>query len=169
MIAAADDPPQVADQFEATIVWMADEALHRRPRLLAQARPRRPCRRTVQEPKYEINVNTMEQLAAKTLELNAIGVAEVPTDKPIVFEPYADNRTLGGFILIDKITNATVAAGMLHFALRRAQNVHWQAIDITRDSHAQLKNQKPRGAVVHRAVGLGQVDHRQSGREEAAP
>jgi len=98
---------------------------------------------TVRAPKYEINVNTLEHLAARTLELNAIGVAEVTTDKPIVFEPYAANRTLGGFILIDKLTHATVGAGMLHFALRRAQNVHWQAIDVTREMHARAKNQTP--------------------------
>jgi bifunctional enzyme CysN/CysC len=99
---------------------------------------------TVQAPKYTVNVNSMEHMAAKTLELNAIGVAEISTDKPIVFAPYADNHALGGFILIDKISNATVAAGMLHFSLRRAQNVHWQATDIGRDAHAMLKNQKPR-------------------------
>jgi len=86
----------------------------------------------------------MEHMAAKTLELNAIGVAEVLTDKPIVFEPYANNHVLGGYILIDKITNATVAAGMLHFSLRRAQNVHWQTTDIGREAHAALKNQKPK-------------------------
>jgi bifunctional enzyme CysN/CysC len=102
----------------------------------------------VQEPKYEVNINTLDRLATKILGLNAIGVAEVLTDKEIVFEPYAvqgsaPNKALGGFILIDKITNATVAAGMLHFSLRRAQNVHWQAVDITRDMHAKLKNQKP--------------------------
>jgi bifunctional enzyme CysN/CysC len=99
---------------------------------------------TVQQPKYTVNVNTMEHLAAKTLELNAIGVAELATDKPIVFEPYAQSRMLGGFILIDKISNRTVGAGMLHFSLRRAQNVHWQATDIGREEHANLKNQKPR-------------------------
>jgi bifunctional enzyme CysN/CysC len=99
---------------------------------------------TVQEPKYQVNVNTMEHLAAKTLQLNAIGVAQITTDRPIAFEPYTQNRTLGGFILIDKFTNATVAAGMLHFSLRRAQNVHWQATDIGRETHAQLKNQTPR-------------------------
>jgi bifunctional enzyme CysN/CysC len=98
---------------------------------------------TVQHPKYQVNVNTMEHLAAKTLDLNAIGVANLSTDKQIVFESYEQNRTLGGFILIDKITNATVAAGMLHFSLRRAQNVHWQATDVTREFHAGLKNQKP--------------------------
>uniref|UniRef100_UPI0037C9DFD9 adenylyl-sulfate kinase n=1 Tax=Sphingorhabdus sp. TaxID=1902408 RepID=UPI0037C9DFD9 len=99
---------------------------------------------TVQSPKFTINVNNMEHMAAKTLELNAIGVAEILTDKPIVFEPYVNNHVLGGYILIDKITNATVAAGMLHFSLRRAQNVHWQATDIGREAHAALKNQKPK-------------------------
>ena len=98
---------------------------------------------TVQPPKYQVNVNTMEHLAAKTLELNAIGVATLSTDRPIVFEAYADSRDLGGFILIDRITNATVAAGLLHFALRRSQNVHWQATDLGRGHHAGLKNQKP--------------------------
>jgi bifunctional enzyme CysN/CysC len=141
VIAAADAPPQVSDQFEATIVWMADDALiPGRAYWLKLAT--QMVSATVQAPKYTVNVNTMEHMAAKTLELNAIGVAEVATDKPIVFEPYADNRTLGGFILIDKITNATVGAGMLHFSLRRAQNVHWQATDVTREAHASLKNQK---------------------------
>lgn len=96
------------------------------------------------EPKYEINVNTMDHLAAKTLELNSIGVAEVTTDKPIVFEAYAENESLGGFILVDKLTNRTVGAGMLHFSLRRAQNVHWQPTSIGREDHANLKNQTPR-------------------------
>ena len=98
---------------------------------------------TVAEPKYQINVNTREHAAAKTLELNAIGVANVTTDRDIPFAPYAENRTLGGFILIDKMTNATVGAGLINFALRRAQNIHWQATDVTRDHHANLKNQKP--------------------------
>ena len=142
VIAIADNPPQVADQFEATFVWMADEAmLPGRPYWLKTAT--QTVSASVQAPKYQTNVNTMEQLAAKTLELNAIGVANFSTDKPIVFEPYADSRTLGGFILIDKITNATVAAGMIHFALRRSQNVHWQATDVSREKHADLKNQKP--------------------------
>jgi bifunctional enzyme CysN/CysC len=141
VLAAADAPPQVADQFEATIVWMADEPmLPGRPYWLKLGTQMIGAQ--VQHPKYQINVNTMEHLAAKTLELNAIGVANISTDKPIVFEPYADSRDLGGFILIDKISNATVAAGMLHFSLRRAQNVHWQAHDVTRETHANLKNQK---------------------------
>jgi bifunctional enzyme CysN/CysC len=142
VISIADTPPQVADQFEATFVWMADAPMIvGRPYWLKLGT--QLVSATVQRPKYQINVNSMEQLAAKTFELNAIGVSEISTDKPIVFEAYADNRALGGFILIDKITNATVAAGMLHFSLRRAQNVHWQAIDISREAHASLKNQKP--------------------------
>src|SRR6185503_12632107 len=130
--AVADKPPEAADQFEATLVWMSDEAmLPGRSYWLKLAT--QTVSAQVQAPKYQVNVNTMEHLAAKTLELNAIGVANLSTDKPLVFEPYERNRTLGGFILVDKITNATVAAGMLHFSLRRAQNVHWQAVDITRD------------------------------------
>ena len=143
VIATADQPPQAADQFEATIVWMDDDAM-----LVGRSYWLKLGTQivsvTVQQPKYTVNVNTLEHLACKTLELNAIGVAEIATDKPLVFEPYADSRTLGGFILIDKITNRTVGAGMLHFALRRAQNVHWQATDITREVHASLKNQKPK-------------------------
>lgn len=142
VIAAADAPPEAADQFEATLVWMADEAMIAgRGYWLKLAT--QTVSATVQPPKYEINVNTLDHLAAKTLELNGIGVVELSTDKPIVFEAYADNRTLGGFILIDKLTNATVAAGMLHFSLRRAQNVHWQATDISREMRSDLKNQKP--------------------------
>jgi bifunctional enzyme CysN/CysC len=143
VIAAVDRPPEVSNQFEATLVWMDDEALiPGRAYWLKLAT--QLVSATIQPPKYVINVNTLAQLAAKTLDLNAIGVAEIATDKPIVFEPYVENRTLGGFILIDKMTNRTVGAGMLHFALRRAQNVHWQPTDVSREAHAALKNQKPR-------------------------
>ena len=143
VIALADAPPQVADQFESTLVWLNDEALiPGRAYWLKLAT--QTVSATVQSPKYVVNVNTMEHLAAKTLDLNAIGVVEITADKPIVFEPYVDNRTLGGFILIDKITNATVAAGMLHFSLRRAQNVHWQAMDVTREARATLQGQDAR-------------------------
>ncbi|MEO5938433.1 MAG: sulfate adenylyltransferase subunit CysN, partial [Sphingomonas sp.] len=143
VIAVADNPPQVADQFEATIVWMADDAL-----LPGRGYWLKLGTQTVtaqvHAPKYQVNVNTLEQLATKTLDLNAIGVANLVTDKPIVFEPYADSRELGGFILIDKLTNATVAAGMLHFALRRARDVHWQSVDVSRTAHAQQKGQEPK-------------------------
>ena len=142
VIAAAEAPPEVADQFETTIVWMADEPmLPGRPYWLKIGT--QTVTATIQQPKYQVNVNTMEHLAAKTLELNAIGIANLSTDKPIIFEAYEASKELGGFILVDKITNATVAAGTVHFALRRAQNVHWQALDVGREVHATLKNQKP--------------------------
>ncbi|MSQ68356.1 MAG: sulfate adenylyltransferase subunit CysN [Gammaproteobacteria bacterium] len=143
VLAAAASPPQVADQFEATLVWLSDDAL-----LAGRAYwlklGTQWASAQVQQPKYQINVNTLEHLATRTLELNAIGVVTLTTDKPIVFEPYASQQELGGFILIDKYNNATVAAGMLHFALRRSQNVHWQAIDVTRTAHAEHKHQRAR-------------------------
>jgi bifunctional enzyme CysN/CysC len=102
----------------------------------------------VHEPKFEVNINTLEHLAAKSLGLNSIGVAEIATDREIVFEPYvvegsSPNRALGGFILIDKLTNATVACGMVHFALRRALNIHRQHLEVSRETHAALKGQTP--------------------------
>ena len=142
VIAASDDPPEAADQFESVVVWLDDEPLQV-GRSYWLKLGTQTVSATVKAPKYTVNVNTLEHLAAKTLELNEIGVAELTTDKPIVFEAYADDRSLGGFILIDKMTNATVAAGMLNFSLRRAQNVHWQAVDISREAHSGLKNQKP--------------------------
>jgi len=147
VIAAAGDPPEAADQFEATIVWMAEEEmLAGRGYWLKLGT--QLVTATIQEPKYEVNVNTLEHLAADTLQLNSIGVAEIATDRDVVFEPYAvegesPNRALGGFILIDKMSNATVACGMLHFALRRAENIHRQHLDVSRETHAQLKGQKP--------------------------
>jgi bifunctional enzyme CysN/CysC len=147
VIAAAAEPPESADQFEATIVWMADEPLLP-GRGYWMKIGTETVTATVYEPKYEINVNTLERLAADRLELNAIGVAELATDREIVFEPYAvegsaPNRVLGGFILIDKLSNATVACGMLHFALRRALNVHRQHLDVSRETHAAMMGQKP--------------------------
>ena len=147
VIAAAADPAEAADQFEATIVWMADEPMIPGRGYWLKLGTQ-TVTATVHHPKYEVNVNTLEHLAAPTLGLNAIGVAEVATDRELVFEPYAvegssPNRVLGGFILIDKLTNATVACGMLHFALRRAHNIHRQHLDVSRETHAALKGQKP--------------------------
>jgi len=143
VIVAADAPPEVADQFQATIVWMdQEELLPGRAYWLKLGT--QTVSATVQPPRHVICVNTMAELSAKTLSLNDIGVAEVYTDRGIVFESYADSHDLGGFILIDKLTNATVAAGMLNFSLRRAQNVHWQALEITREAHAAQKGQHPR-------------------------
>ena len=147
VIAAAADAPEAADQFEATIVWMDEhELLPGRGYWLKIGT--QTATATVHEPKHEINVNTLEHLAAKRLALNAIGVAEISTDREIVFDSYAveggsPNRVLGGFILIDKLTNATVACGMLHFALRRAHNIHRQHLDVSRETHAALKDQRP--------------------------
>ncbi len=142
IITAAKDPLEVADQFEATLIWM-DETDLVPGRAYYLKIGAQTVSATVAQPKYQINVNTMEHTATKTLELNAIGVATLTTDRAIPFAPYANNRELGGFILIDKMTNATVGAGLINFALRRAQNIHWQATDINRDHHANLKNQKP--------------------------
>ncbi|MBH5321088.1 sulfate adenylyltransferase subunit CysN [Aurantiacibacter sediminis] len=143
VLCVADNPPETADQFEATLVWLNDEDLHV-GRSYWLKLGTQTVSATVQQPKYRVDVNTMDHMAAKTLSLNDIGVAEVYADKNIVFEPYTTSRSLGGFILIDKITNATVGAGMLNFSLRRSQNVHWQATDISREHHAGMKNQTPR-------------------------
>ncbi|MBD8733979.1 sulfate adenylyltransferase subunit CysN [Sphingomonas sp. CFBP 13706] len=143
VIAAADAPPEAADQFLATIVWMSDTPLvpgrGYQLKLGTQV-----VGATVQPPRHVVDVNTQAELSASTLALNDIGVAEVYADRAIVFEPYADGADLGGFILIDRATNATVAAGMIGSALRRAQNVHWQSIDVTREAHAAQKGQSPR-------------------------
>ena len=141
VIAAADAAPQVADQFEATIVWLHDEPmLQGRSYLLKTAA--RTVSATVTPLKHKINVNTLEHAAAERLELNDIGVCEIELDQPIAFEPYAQNRALGGFILIDRLTNGTVGAGLIHFALRRSQNVHWQALDVGKQLRARQKGQK---------------------------
>ncbi|RAK50653.1 sulfate adenylyltransferase subunit CysN, partial [Phenylobacterium deserti] len=143
VLAAAGDPPAVADQFEATLVWFDDEAmLPGRSYLLKLGA--RTVSAQVTEPKYKVNVNTLEQLAAKRLELNEIGVCNLSLDAPIAFDAYADNKDLGGFILIDRISNRTVGAGMLHFALRRSQNIHWQALDVNKQARAAQKGQKAR-------------------------
>ena len=147
VIASANLAPEAADQFEATIVWMDEhELLPGRGYWLKLGT--QTATATVHEPKYEVNVNTLDHLAAKTLHLNAIGVAEIATDREIVFEPYeiegsSPNRVLGAFILIDKLSNATVACGMLNFALRRARNIHRQHLDVSRETHAALKGQRP--------------------------
>ena len=142
VIAGAGSPPAVADQFEATIVWMHERPLLQgRSYLLKLGTQTVPA--TVAPIKYKINVNTLEHVAARKLGLNEIGVCDVELGQPVVFEPYAENRDLGGFILIDRITNTTVGAGLLHFALRRSQNVHWQALDVGKAARAELNGQKP--------------------------
>ncbi|HEX4432563.1 MAG TPA: sulfate adenylyltransferase subunit CysN [Frankiaceae bacterium] len=142
VLAATSAPPGVADQFEAHVVWMNDEPmLAGRPYLLKLGT--RTVGATLAQPKYKVNVNTMEHAAAKTLELNEIGVCNLNLSRPIAFDPYSENRDMGGFILIDRITNNTVGAGLLHFALRRADNVHWQSVEVDKSARSALKHQDP--------------------------
>ena len=143
VIAAAENPPEIADQFVARIVWMADAPLVP-GRSYSLKLGTQLVGATVQPPRHVVDVNSQEERPADTLALNDIGLAEVYADRPIVFEPYAQGSALGGFILIDRATNATVAAGMIDHALRRAQNVHWQSAVITREAHARQKGQVPR-------------------------
>jgi bifunctional enzyme CysN/CysC len=141
IIAKPESLPGVADQFEATIIWMAAEPmLPGRPLWLKIGTKQATA--TITEPKYKVNVNTMEHLAAKKLDLNEIGICNLSLDQPIAFDPYAENRETGSFILIDRLTNATVGAGLIHFALRRSQNIHWQALDVNKRSRAEAKHQK---------------------------
>ncbi len=138
----AGSPASSADQFETTIIWMSDEPLlPGRPYWMKIGT--KQVTATITEPKYKVNVNTMEHLAAKKLTLNEIGVCNVSTDQSVAFDPYTENRDTGGFILIDRLSNATVGAGLIHFALRRSQNIHWQALDVNRTARAELKGQKP--------------------------
>ncbi|MDP9084465.1 MAG: sulfate adenylyltransferase subunit CysN [Pseudomonadota bacterium] len=142
VLAAAADPPAVANQFEATIIWMHDEPLLQGRAYLFKLGTK-TVTATVTPIKYRVNVNTMEHLAAKKLDLNDIGVVGLELSSAIAFEPYDNSRVLGGFILIDMLTNNTVGAGLLHFALRRSENVHWQALDVNKIARARLSHQKP--------------------------
>ena len=142
VIAAAGDPPESSDQFETTLIWMADEpALPGRSYWLKLGA--KTVSATITDVKYKINVNTLEHIAGKVLELNEIAVCNLSLDQLVAFDAYDANPDMGGFILIDRASNATVGAGLIHFALRRAQNVHWQSMDVTRASRAEIKGQKP--------------------------
>jgi bifunctional enzyme CysN/CysC len=142
VLAMADSPPEVADQFEATLIWMGEEAMLPGRQYWLKIGAKLVAAQ-VAEPKYKVNVNTLEQLAATKLELNEIGVINLSLDRPIAFDPYDTNRDMGGFILIDRLTNATVGAGLIHFALRRSHNIHWQAMDVGKASRSVAKGQKP--------------------------
>ncbi|MGE0213051.1 MAG: sulfate adenylyltransferase subunit CysN [Parvibaculaceae bacterium] len=142
ILCAAADPVAVADQFEVEILWMDQEPmLAGRPYLVKIGT--QSVSGSLAQPKYRINVNTLEHAAARTLELNEIGVCNLRLDKPVAFAPYAESRDLGGFIIIDRFSNNTVGMGLIHFALRRASNIHWQAIEVGKGAHAVLKGQKP--------------------------
>jgi bifunctional enzyme CysN/CysC len=142
VIASPDDPPGLADQFEASIVWMSEDAmLPGRPYLVKIGATMQGA--SLGQPKYVVDVNSLDHLAAKTLHLNEIGVCNLTLDRAVAFDAYADNRDMGSFILIDRFTNATVGAGMLHFALRRSQNIHWQATEIDKDARARQNGHRP--------------------------
>ncbi|TXI35949.1 MAG: adenylyl-sulfate kinase [Aquipseudomonas alcaligenes] len=142
VIAAADAPPAVADQFEATVVWMSEEAmLPGRPYLIKLGAS--SIGGALGQPKYQIDVNSLDQLPAKTLGLNEIGVCTLSLDRAAPFDPYAENRDMGSFIVIDRYTHQTVGAGMLHFALRRSQNIHWQAVEVDKAARTRLNGHKP--------------------------
>jgi bifunctional enzyme CysN/CysC len=141
LLAAASSPPGVADQFQATVVWMHEEPMLPGRPYLMKIGPRM-LTASVTELRHRVNVNTLEHVAAKQLELNEIGLCNLSTDRPIAFDAYEDDRETGGFIFIDKLSNDTVGAGMIHFALRRAANVHWQALDVAKPARAAQKGQK---------------------------
>ena len=142
ILSAPSHRPEVTDQLAAHLIWMSDEPLlPGRPYLLKSAT--RTVGAAVTDLKHRVDIETFKSLAAKTLELNDIGLVNLSLSEPVAFDLYDDNKTTGSFILIDRFTNATVAAGMIRFGLRRATNIHWQAINIDRQARADLKGQKP--------------------------
>ncbi len=142
VICVADDPVEVSDQFEVDILWMGDEPmLPGRSYIIKAGAAQIPG--TLEELKHKVNVNTMDHVAAKNLTLNEIGVCNLELDRPIPFAPYAENRDLGSFILIDRFSNTTVGMGLIRFALRRAANIHWQALDVNKASRAAKAGQRP--------------------------
>jgi bifunctional enzyme CysN/CysC len=142
VLAAADSALTAAAQFEATIIWMHEAPLLQGRSYLLKLGTSEAIA-TIAPLKYRIDVNTQDHEPAERLELNDIGVAELQLDRAIAFEPYRTSRALGGFILIDRLTNNTVGAGLLHFALRRAENLRWQLLDVGKRARAGQKGQKP--------------------------
>jgi bifunctional enzyme CysN/CysC len=142
VIAAAEQPPRVGEQFEASIVWMAEEPMLRGRSYVLQVGTRTVAA-TISPLKYKLDIDSLEHLAAEQLELNEIGVCELELDRPVAFDPYVENRDMGGFVLIDRITNHTLAAGMLNFELRRSRNVHYHAAGIDKRAHSHQKGQRP--------------------------
>ncbi|UXN60839.1 sulfate adenylyltransferase subunit CysN [Phyllobacterium zundukense] len=142
MLVAPDARPDVADQFAANVVWFAEHALIPGRSYILRTETDQVTA-TITDLKYRIDINSFAQEAAKSLDLNEVGVVNISTQEPIAFDAYKSNRSTGSFILIDRLTNATVGAGMIDFALRRASNVHWQALDVDKASRAAQKDQKP--------------------------
>ncbi|QDV09846.1 Bifunctional enzyme CysN/CysC [Planctomycetes bacterium Poly30] len=142
ILADAADEPKVADQFRATIVWMHEEPMLPGREYVLKIGAKSTAV-SIAEPRHKVNVNTFEELPARTLELNDIGVCNINLDQPIAFDAYKENRQTGGFIIIDRLTNDTVGAGMLDFALWRSENVQWQSLDVNKPARARAKGQKP--------------------------
>ncbi len=142
LLVAATDQPEVADQFAAHLIWMSEEHLMPgRPYLVKIGT--KTVTAQVTEIKHKIDVNTLDHLAAKDLALNEVAICNFSLSQPVGFDPYRQNRKTGAFIVIDRLTNATVGAGMILFGLRRATNIHLQALDVNKEAHARLKSQKP--------------------------
>jgi bifunctional enzyme CysN/CysC len=142
VLCAAQAPVEVSDQFEVEVLWMGDEAmLPGRPYIIKAGTKTLPG--TLDKLKHKVNVNTLEKMAAETLALNEIGICNLELDSPLAFAPYKENRALGSFIIIDRFTNNTIGLGLIKFALRRAANIHWQAMDVNKSSRAKLIKQKP--------------------------
>jgi bifunctional enzyme CysN/CysC len=142
VISAANQPAQVADQFKVTLIWMSEEPLYTGRSYLLKLGTQ-TIGASITKIKYQVNINTLEHISANHLKLNAVAICTLTTDKPMVFETFKENTTLGSFILIDRISNATVGAGTIHFSLMRSQSVHQQYFEINREARARLLNQKP--------------------------
>ena len=142
VLCQADDPAEVADQFESHVVWLHEDAmLPGRPYLMKVGA--RTVGVTIANPKFRVDVNTLDHLAANTLEMNEIGVSNISLDRAIPFDPYTSNRDMGGFVIIDKLTQNTVGAGLLHFALRRSHNIHWQDVRVDKDARSSQNDHRP--------------------------
>lgn len=142
VICEAGHPSEVANQFEATILWMSEDAMLPGRSYVIKCSAQ-VARATITVPKYKVNVNTIERLPATKLELNEIGECNIAVDRKIVFDAYDENKDMGSFILVDRLSNATVGMGMLRFALRRSSNIHWQATDVSKTGRSSMKAQKP--------------------------
>jgi len=139
-IAVSTDPCGESDQFQSRILWMSDNPMIPGRQYIFKSNTQTTTL-TLGKLKHRIDVNTLNHLPAKTLELNEIGVCNISLDKRIAFDPYDDNRTMGGFIVIDRLSNNTVGMGLIDFALRRSENIHWQKMDVSKESRAEQKSQ----------------------------
>ena len=167
VLSRPDSRPEVADQFTAHILWMSTKPmLPGRSYLLKIGGRTTPA--SVTELKHRLDVNNFDKLAAKQLDLNEVGFCNIATTMPVAYDPYAENRDTGAFILIDRLTNETAAAGMIAHGLRRATNVHWHGASVTRDTARRAQASEARDPMVHRVVGRGKIDHRQPRRGQAS-